>query len=1738
MIGSKLGFLFGSGIDRELSAKGSLYVKRIGATPAMEKHVVQIFERTKRIIDQSREQCHLWEHHLFSKLILNGIPPPQWLCNSSLHSLPQGLNKNEVVSEVLLSQPRFGVPFPGRHCSLYSNVDAVSDAVQYPIGMLNEGRGLVNDHNTGDGLSNLPDCSVNNVGCGSSGPAELDSSAVSPQNQVEPGVSDSHHDLALSLAKLQRSKSRQKALELRNSAKAPKRRSGGDDNAGVCAGMVTGSASSTRQEEHVIESDVVLKDFNSNVKSGSMAEMARHDCVSQKENKSGYSGRITRSRSSSQKSNSSNGARSSVVKEDDPLPNNFKESLEIVNRNGSSGVREVSKGEYQSKEDGRSGYEGRLTRSRSSSQARYSELLKLDGTLCGGKGVEIGDLAQPCKQPELTGLCKASDCNDGGRRDTVKAGDFVHGKQESNNHAWIELLGSPCPPPGDDFVVTVDSVKSIDKSVPTSQPLISQNSQDPVVFIAGSFSSQKDPGRGAVETKELLSRSGSGKAYISRDSTSQNHVEVSQSSRSNFSEQRATSSQSGGKKSRNVLSTEMGARRLTPSPKYSKLDMEIIRDSAERENIAAPASRKSRAATICADEGSLRPVSSSNLDGRSLHAKSVDTETAVGEKVLDAQENRLSCAIPTDNVELRSAATIGEADADFGGLADKDPSGVSPKGVLNVSALKLSSDFIMSMMPKQLDFDDVEETSMNGIFCSPDLKEGQQQMSPEEEPLNSLEPVNLLADETSLVRQSKCTSSEEMYSLEMNEALNREEGPQAEYYASHFEAEDTARPVLNAISPNKEIPMVQNECRIFTTSLMNHSSPSPVESKNSQGSLSKEAMESKFVSVNSKLKNEKNSKLVDSSSEAITENGLHRYGDDNATNFTVGFPFAAPMDDVNVGVAQQAPNSIFSCQDGGLLRQALLSDGKIHGFSTDCLIFRRSTDSFTHDVEHTCPQHKRRKIDIETEKFPSTSTNLLEQPSDSIAQRPASRSSSMEEDSPEVVPEIQHLPSDQEDAIQHQFVSNDPMDQLQDNGECQTMEGSSLDVRKEEKLILDGRDRSADALLLEEVLLSGFSVDSMMRCTVDEKVELCHHPVNCGQESAKVLPSVERNTSSRRTCSGGNAKMSDSMSISPGAQCLDLISTDEALPEFEGFIMETDNAQPCIEEDQMELEKMNIPINMIDYKSLGKSRFMYSPSCYSSTPYKLHNIHELYHSLPDGLQESLDLRTSPPVNDGSPRSLSDCQPNSKGHFTSSVQTLWDRINSNFGSSGKRKSLKPELPCISEENENVDETAGTFQRDIGSEGMTGSIMREPLAEVIDIANPSTSAFQDGILTGRREDSISAEFDISGTNNKVKNKLDKQDGNRRRFMSKGKENHNISLGANGEKKTTESVRKGTIRPKLTGKDSMKRQGNNIVSNVSSFIPLVQQKQAAAVHTGKTRDIKVKALEAAEAAKRKAEKIENERKMKKEALKEKLVQQNLRLQEVQNKQKEVERKKKDAQAAAKKRQREDEEKKEKERKKKRFNDTKQQEHEKIRAKKEETGTQCLATGEHVQQNKKNMIERENHKNLQVQDKGESKVEKISETRPSVIRDSANDKTKEPEYAESAHDCANNGKVMGNLIKATEGDDMIIGSSHQEQSYEISPYKGSDDEDEDEDDIPNKKFIPSWASKHSLSLFVSSQKMDPETIFPRQSFCDIAEDFRRASSRMKDVATKMIIMYFDTSSNLQLIMIPFWEGRVILYS
>lgn len=269
-------------------------------------------------------------------------------------------------------------------------------------------------------------------------------------------------------------------------------------------------------------------------------------------------------------------------------------------------------------------------------------------------------------------------------------------------------------------------------------------------------------------------------------------------------------------------------------------------------------------------------------------------------------------------------------------------------------------------------------------------------------------------------------------------------------------------------------------------------------------------------------------------------------------------------------------------------------------------------------------------------------------------------------------------------------------------------------------------------------------------------------------------------------------------------------------------------------------------------------------------------------------------------------------------------------------------------------------------------------------------------------------------------------------------------------------------------------------------------------------------MKALEAAEAAKRLAVEKENERKMKKEALKlerAKLEQENLKQLELQKKKKEEEKKKKLADMAARKRQREEEERKEKERKRKRVMESRrqQQEHEeKLCAKKEEERKKKEADLLMVS---KDETWRDYKR---VKEQGEENPAKMKKTESKATVVSTSDARETSivlQVSEPSTDCGDKSKATGHLEKATEND--LDTNQNQEPSYDISPYKDSDnEEEEDDDDRLNTKFIPSWASKRASALIIPSLlSVSPEVIFPPGSFCSISEVLlpRRQQQKMR---------------------------------
>ncbi|KAM1950734.1 hypothetical protein ACFX15_005427 [Malus domestica] len=454
------------------------------------------------------------------------------------------------------------------------------------------------------------------------------------------------------------------------------------------------------------------------------------------------------------------------------------------------------------------------------------------------------------------------------------------------------------------------------------------------------------------------------------------------------------------------------------------------------------------------------------------------------------------------------------------------------------------------------------------------------------------------------------------------------------------------------------------------------------------------------------------------------------------------------------------------------------------------------------------------------------------------------------------------------------------------------------------------------------------------------------------------------------------------------------------------------------------------------------------------------------------------------------RSYSDCLLNhscqsswdTKKPYLSPVGKLWDITGSRTSSSRKRGSLNPELPCISEENENADEVADIFQDGIVSDALNSSIQRVPLADITEISNPPASVSKAEPYADRLSlDSVNTEISFTGTHKSFKQRLGIQNSSKRRYNNKE---------TNDIKRTTGSLHNMFSKPKLSGKTSLRKGGpslseqepkrNNIVSSMTSFIPLVQQKQAAAVIT---------------------EKKENERKMKKEALKlhqSRMEQENMKQLELQKKKKEEERKKKEADMASKKRQREEEERKEKERKRMRVEARRQQrEHEyKLPAEKVENEMKSQAIDGSGPGGKKSKDETP-HKKMEAE-RGFDNSRNISETEPSTSRISISNAGRESIVHEEFHEAWSNygykAEVPSDLDKEMENS---IGITSQEQSYDISPYKESDDENDDDDNIiPNSKFIPSWSSKNCLAFAVSCQnRADPGTIFPPESFCCISE-------------------------------------------
>ena len=222
-------------------------------------------------------------------------------------------NKEELISGLLLPRPQPVIPYSSSRYSQYNKPVVAGDNCASQNGLLKEVCVLDKGLDAGDGLSFLPEC---HAGCAPSADSELGLSAISPQDPKERRISDTYQNPALSLARVQRSKSRQRALELRSSAKAAKSCSRDENIVATFGGGISGSAIASLQSDPVDEL-VFANPVDTNNVSCVVEEVKIGDCWSKEDGSNIGSGRMTRSKSSSQQVSSFNKGNSSYIGRED-----------------------------------------------------------------------------------------------------------------------------------------------------------------------------------------------------------------------------------------------------------------------------------------------------------------------------------------------------------------------------------------------------------------------------------------------------------------------------------------------------------------------------------------------------------------------------------------------------------------------------------------------------------------------------------------------------------------------------------------------------------------------------------------------------------------------------------------------------------------------------------------------------------------------------------------------------------------------------------------------------------------------------------------------------------------------------------------------------------------------------------------------------------------------------------------------------------------------------------------------------------------------------------------------------------------------------------------------------------------------------------------------------------------------------------------------------------------------------
>ncbi|KAL5201060.1 hypothetical protein ABZP36_035414 [Zizania latifolia] len=426
------------------------------------------------------------------------------------------------------------------------------------------------------------------------------------------------------------------------------------------------------------------------------------------------------------------------------------------------------------------------------------------------------------------------------------------------------------------------------------------------------------------------------------------------------------------------------------------------------------------------------------------------------------------------------------------------------------------------------------------------------------------------------------------------------------------------------------------------------------------------------------------------------------------------------------------------------------------------------------------------------------------------------------------------------------------------------------------------------------------------------------------------------------------------------------------------------------------------------------------------------------------------------------------QENTDNPLTPSVEKYsLEKLSARSGSSSEQMGSIPELACfridedssIGEENE----YQGRLPRSVGMN--YSHQLPSGRKELQDITGLCQNTGSIGLACGSKLDHHITLINDHGSDKPKEN-----------LASSAKREGKVSHSLNTRLSRTELQNRNGRYQSEANIDKQSKP-SNIVANVASFIPLVKPKlQPTTAYMKK--DVRVKALEAAEAAKRLEEKKQNEREVRKAAAKlerERLKQEK----ELKQKQEQEQKKKCDADVTAKKRHRGKEERKENERKRKCTEEARKQQ-------KQPT-------------EKRHAVNDENHICQKASDNKEMRNNLTEAVKVQVKPD---DETTEPVLAYKATKSNNEKGVAVNERPVSFGSQAMTNIPNSlEESYTMSPYKDSDEEDDDdfeheEESRRRRKFIPSWARKENLDkTLLSNQTSDPREIFAQKCSFNLSD-------------------------------------------